>query len=121
MSSQKRSQRRAAAVLNYQFFAANRMITGFEVSVRGRSVILSDGEKPLLEITSKGVRSLTDDPAFIDGARELNVRLAVAMYRPGASIPLRGSWADRRAFRRAGFRVINNNLSARFGRFVLGS
>src|ERR1700759_1484414 len=121
MSRQKRSQRRATAVLNYQFFATNRMITGFEASVRGGSMILRDGEKPLLEITSRGIRSLTDDPAFIDGARELNVRLAVAMYRPGASIPLRGSWADRRAFRRAGFRVINTNLSARFGRFVLGS
>jgi hypothetical protein len=121
MSSQKRSQRRAAAILNYQFFVTNRLITGFEVSVQGGCVILSDGEKPLLEITSRGVRSLTDDPAFIDGARELNVRLAVAMYRPGASIPLRGSWADRRAFRRAGFRVINDNPSARFARFVLGS
>lgn len=121
MSSQKRSQRRTAAILNYQFFVTNRLITGFEVGVQGGSVILSDGEKPLLEITSNGVRTLTDDPAFIDGARELNVRLAVVMYGRGATIPLRGSWADRRAFRRAGFRVINNNLSARFGRFVLGT
>jgi hypothetical protein len=110
MSNQKRSQQRAAAVLNYQFFVTNRLITGFEVSVRGGSVILSDGEKPLLEITSRGVRSLSDDPAFIDGARELNIRLARATYRPSTTIPLRGSWADRRAFRRVGFRVIKGSL-----------
>src|SRR4051812_11956516 len=99
-------QQLSAAVANYFFLQNNVRITGLQVSVRGRKVILSDGATPLLAISSGGVRSLAYDPynpAFADAARMLTIRLALARYGHGATLALRGSWGDRRACRRAGF------------------
>ena len=47
------------------------MITGFHAGVRGGKVILSDGTTPLFEISARGIRPLTNDPAFADAAQML--------------------------------------------------
>src|SRR4051794_33604192 len=116
-------QNLSTALAYYYFLHNNRMITGFQASVRGSKVILSDGAKPLLEISAGGVNSLAYDPydpAFYDAARKLTIRLALARYGHGTTLAVQGSWGDRRAYRRAGFKLINDNVSARVGRFILG-
>jgi hypothetical protein len=47
------------------------------------------------------------------------VRLTLARYGQGAIIAVRGSAASRRAYRGAGFHVVNDNFSARVARAVL--
>ena len=116
---QRRQQNLSTALAYYYFLHNNRMITGFHVGVRGGKVILSNGTTPLLEISARGIRSLTDDPAFYDAPRMLMIQLTLAKYGRGATIAVTGSWGDRRAYRRAGFNVINNNMTARIGRFAL--
>lgn len=100
------------------------MIHGFGVDVRSGSVYLTNGSesdpKCLLKITSRGIVPMIDDYETHQMARQLNVQLALASYRQGATLPIRGSWGDRRAYRQAGFKVINANPSARLGRFILG-
>lgn len=94
--------------------------TGMSVSLRGGAVYLSDASTPLLKITPRGVVPLTDDPAVIQAALQLTIQIAIALYGRGATLPIQASFSERRAFRRAGFTVINDNLSARAGRFLLG-
>jgi hypothetical protein len=107
------------ALAYYGFLHDRRMIHGFRVGVRGGAVYLSDASQPLLKITPRGVVPLTNDPAIIQTALQLTIHLAIARYGHGATLPITASWSERRAFRRAGFTVINNNLSARAGRFLL--
>lgn len=95
------------------------MITGFRVNVRRGKVILSNDKGAVLEISARGICSLTDDPAFYDVPRMLTIQIALARYGRGATLAIGGSWAKRRAYRRAGFKVINNSIPARVGRFVL--
>src|SRR3954471_10813839 len=116
---QRRQQRLSTALAYYHFLHNNRMITGFHAGVRGGKVILSNGTTPLLEISARGIRPLTADPAFYDAARNLVIQLTLAMYGRGATLLVSGSWGDRRAYRRAGFNVINNSIPARIGRFAL--
>jgi hypothetical protein len=94
------------------------MIAGLQAGVRGGKVILSNGTTPLLEISARGISPLTNDPALVNAARTLTIQLALAMYGQGETLAVSGSWGDRRAYRRAGFNVINNNMTARVGRFI---
>jgi hypothetical protein len=87
--------------------------TGITVGVRGGAVYLSDASAPLLKITPRGVVPLTNDPAMIQAALQLTIQLAIALYGRGATLPIQASFSERRAFRRAGFTVINDNLTAR--------
>jgi hypothetical protein len=121
--TQRGRQRLAAATANYFLLKDNLMIAGLQASVRGSKIILSNGTTPLVEITASSVNSLAYDPFNPDiynAARTLSILLATKMYRQGATLAIRGSLADRRAYRRAGFKVINDNVSARVGRFFLG-
>src|SRR4051794_7806692 len=117
LMSQRRQQNRSAAIRNYYLLKNNLMIAGLQARVSGTRVILSNGTTPLLEISAGGIRSY--DPAFYDAARTLSIQLTLAMYGQGATLAVRGSWGDRRAYRRAGFNVINDSVPARLGRFVL--
>src|SRR3954454_3825706 len=116
---QRRRQRLSTALAYYHFLHNNRMITGFHVGVRGGKIILSNDTSPLLEISARGIRPLTNDPAFYDAARALTIQLTLAMYGYGATLAFSGSWGERRAYRRAGFKVINTSMPARLGHFVL--
>src|SRR3954447_4629383 len=116
---QRRQQRLSTALAYYHFLHNNRMITGFHVGVRRGKVILGNGTTPLLEISARGIRPLTNDPAFYDAARTLMIQLTLAMYGYGATLAFSGSWGERRAYRRAGFKVINTSIPARVGRFML--
>jgi len=117
---QRRQQDLSYALAYYAFFHDRRMIHGFRVGVSGGAVFLGNGSAPLLKITPRGVVPMTTDPAVIQAALLLTIQLAIARYGHGATLPLRASSSDRRAFRRAGFTVINDNLSAHAGRFLLG-
>jgi hypothetical protein len=122
--TQRGRQKLAAATDNYFLLKDNLMIAGLQASVRGSKIILSNGTTPLVEITASSVNSLAYDPynpAIYNAARTLSILLAMKMYGQGATLAVRGfSWADRRAYRRAGFKIINNSIPARIGRFILG-
>ncbi len=120
--TQRGRQKLAAATDNYFLLKDNLMIAGLQASVRGSKIILSNGTTPLVEITASSVNSLAYDPynpAIYNAARTLTILLAMRMYGRGATLAVRGSWATRRAYRRAGFKVINDSIPARIGRFVL--
>ena len=117
---QQRRQDLSYAFAYYGFLRNSPIVANLRLGMRGGAVYLSDRSAPLLKITPRGVVPLTDDPAVIQAALQLTIQIAIALYGRGATLPIQASFSERRAFRRAGFTVINNNISARAGRFLLG-
>jgi hypothetical protein len=116
---QKRQQNLSTALAYYSVLR-DAGLRGVGVGVRGGSVILSVGATPILKITPKAIYLLSDDPNVARLADQLRITIACAICGPGATLHFRGPGRDRRMYRRAGFTVINDNISARVGRFVLG-
>jgi hypothetical protein len=117
---QKQQQHLSVALAYYSILRNSGVVNGLNVGVRGGRIVLSSGPTPLIKITSRAIHVLSNDPAAAQLAERLCIEIACAVCGPGATLHFCGSARDRRMYRRAGFTVINGNISARLGRFVLG-
>lgn len=117
---QKRQQNLSAVIAYYHILRNSGVVNGLNVEVRGGRIILFSGATPLVKITSGAIHPLSNDSAAAQLAERLCIEIACAVCGPGATLHFRGPVRDRRMYRRAGFTVINNNMSARFRHFVLG-